>query len=387
MKNLQVSKKLFLLPFAFCLLPILLVGCNPQKRAEKKLQKDTSSVTDFEGSLVFNDVTLDQADEQGRPLWKVQAKKAVYTKDKKTARIQNPTGDLFQDGKLVLQIKAKSGEIQEDGKKVFLNGQIVATDPRNGAVLKGDQLEWRPKEDLLIVRDNLVGTHKQLDATAKEGRYFSRSQQLELIGQVVGTSKDPVLQVRTEHLIWQIPQKMVIGDRPLQINRYKGQTVTDQAFGNSGQVNLNTKTATLKQNVQINSLEPPMQIAGDSVTWDLTTEMVTSDQPLKVFHRQQQVTLTGNQGQVDLKGKVARLNGNVRGVGTRNQSQLQADRVSWNISTEEFDAVGNVTYKQVNPPLHLTGPQAAGRLQDQTVVVTGGGGANSGGRVVTEIIP
>jgi LPS export ABC transporter protein LptC len=390
MKKVASRKKIFLLPIYFLLFTFLVSGCNTEKRTEKKLQKDTSSVTDFEGSLVFQNVTLDQADEQGRPLWKVKAKQAVYTKDKKAARIQNPSGDLFQDGKMVMQITAQSGEVQEDGKKIFLKGQIVATDPRNGAVLKGNELEWRPKEDLLIVRQNLVGTHQKMEATAKEGRYSSRSQQMELLGQIVATSKDPALQIRTEHLVWQIPQQMVVGDRRIQIDRYTGNRVTDQAVGDSGQVNLKTKIATLTKNVQMTSLEPPVQIAGNSVTWNLNTQMVTSDQPVKVVHRQQQVTLTGNRGQVDLKGKVARLVGGVQGVGTRNQSQLYANQVTWNIPTEEFDAQGNVIYhQQVDPPLHLTGSRAVGKFQGQTVVVTGGGGgaSGSGSRVVTEIIP
>ncbi len=389
MKKVASRKKLFLLPIYFLLFAFLVSSCNTEKRTEKKLQKDTSSVTDFEGSLVFQNVTLDQADEQGRPLWKVKAKQAVYTKDKKAARIQNPSGDLFQDGKMVMQITADSGEVQEDGKKIFLKGQIVATDPRNGAVLKGNELEWRPKEDLLIVRQNLVGTHQNMVATAKEGRYFSRSQHMELLGQIVATSKDPAVQMRTEHLVWQIPQQMVVGDRRIQIDRYTGNRVTEQAAGDSGQVNLKTKIATLTKNVQMTSLDPPVQIAGNSVTWDLDTQMVTSDQPVKVVHQQQQVTLTGNRGQVDLKGKVARLVGGVQGVGSRNKSQLYANQVTWNIPTEEFDAQGNVIYhQQVDPPLHLTGSRAVGKFQGQTVVVTGGGGANGGSsRVVTEIIP
>ncbi|MBD2084398.1 LPS export ABC transporter periplasmic protein LptC [Trichocoleus sp. Lan] len=389
MKKVAPRKKLFLLPIYFLLFTFLVSACNTEKRTEKKLQKDTASVTDFEGSLVFQNVTLDQADEKGQPLWKVKAKQAVYTKDKKAARIQNPSGDLFQDGKMIMQITADSGEVQEDGKKIFLKGQIVATDPRNGAVLKGNELEWRPKEDVVIVRQNLVGTHQKMVATAKEGRYFSRSQHMELLGQIVATSKDPAVQMRTEHLVWQIPQQMVVGDRRIQIDRYTGNRVTEQAAGDSGQVNLKTKMATLTKNVQMTSLEPPVQIAGNSVTWNLDTQMVTSDQPVKVVHQQQQVTLTGNRGQVDLKGKVARLVGGVQGVGSRNKSQLYANQVTWNIPTEEFDAQGNVIYhQQVDPPLHLTGSRAVGKFQGQTVVVTGGGGASGGSsRVVTEIIP
>jgi LPS export ABC transporter protein LptC len=172
------------LAFTFCLVTCAsLSACEGKSRTEQKIKQDTAA-TEIEGSLVFKNVTLDQADEKGRPLWKVKAKQATYTKDKKLGRIDNPSGDLYQDGKVVLQVSADTGEIREDGQLVFLKGQITATDTRNGAVFKGDELEWRPKEDLLVVRNNLKGIHPQLQAAAKEGRYFTRKQQVELLGQV-----------------------------------------------------------------------------------------------------------------------------------------------------------------------------------------------------------
>jgi len=62
---------------------------------------------------------------------KVKAEEAIYSKDKKLAQVRKPTGELFQDGKPVYQITAQQGTIQ-DGKQLFLKGQIVATDLRNG---------------------------------------------------------------------------------------------------------------------------------------------------------------------------------------------------------------------------------------------------------------
>ncbi|MEO8891852.1 MAG: LPS export ABC transporter periplasmic protein LptC [Coleofasciculaceae cyanobacterium] len=125
----------------FFLTFVLLSACNSPNRTSKKIKQDTK-VTTIEGSLVFNNVTLDQADEKGHPLWKVKAKQAIYTKDKKSAQIEKPTGDLFQDGKIVLQVSADKGEVQirETGNKIFLRGQIVATDIRNKAVFQGDEL-------------------------------------------------------------------------------------------------------------------------------------------------------------------------------------------------------------------------------------------------------
>lgn len=380
---MSFSSKRFLY-LAFCLFSIsLLPACNSKSQTEKKIKKDTSS-TAIEGTLVFNNVTLEQADEKGRPLWKVKAKQAVYTKDKKLGRIEQPIGDLYQDGQIVLKSSADSGEILENGQIVFLKGKVTATDTRNGAVFNGDELEWRPKEDLLVVRNNLKGSHPQLQATGKEGRYFSRKQQLELIGQVAAISKDPDLQMKTEHLFWQIKEKQVNGDKRIQIERYKDKTVTDRVEADKSEVNLQTKIAILKQNVQVTSVEPPVLMSTNSAVWNINARTVVSDQPVKIVHQKEEVVMTANQGQIDLEKKIANLTGGVQGIGSRNQAKLYSNQLIWDIPTQNVQASGNVIYQQINPPFNLKGATAVGKLQDQSIVVNSGG---SGNRVVTEIIP
>jgi LPS export ABC transporter protein LptC len=369
--------------FALCFLAIaLLSACKSENRTEKKLKQDTAA-TDIEGSLVFKNITLDQADEKGRPLWKVKAKQATYSKDKKVARIEQPSGDLYQDGKVVLQVSAASGEIRQDGKIVLLKGQITATDTRNGAVFKGDDLEWHPKEDLLIVRNNLKGTHPQLQATAKEGRYFTRKQQVELLGQVAAISKDPDLQMKTEHLIWQIKEQRANGEKRIWIERYKAKIVTDRVEADKSQVDLKTKIVTLNQNIQQTSIDPPLLMSSNSAIWNVNAETVVSDQPVRMVQQKENIILTANQGQVDLKQKVATLTGGVQAFGSRNQAKLYANQMKWDIPTQNVQASGNVSYQQVNPPFNTTGPTAVGRLQDQSIVVS----SAPGKRVVTEIIP
>lgn len=356
-----------------------LVACGDQSRIANKVAQDTSPVQNFEIDLTFNDVILEQANEQGRTVWKVNAKQATYSKDKKVAQVQSPTGELFQDGKPVYQISAQQGEIHQDGKQLFLRGQIVATEKRNGVVLRGNELEWRPSEDLLIVRNQLSGTHRQVQAVAQEARAFSRESRIELQGGVVANTTDPALQLRTEHLIWQIREQKLIGDRPVQIDRYKGKKITDRARANYAEVNLKTKNATLKQNATLALLEPPLQVASNSMSWNLNTETVTADQPVRIVHRQQQVTLTAKQSRMDLPKKIVYLTGDVYAVGQRRQS-LKAQALTWYISSQLVEAEGDVIYRQVEPPVSFTGQKAVGKLQDQNIVV-------SGGRVVTEIIP
>lgn len=356
-----------------------LVACGDQSRIANKVAQDTSPVQNFEIDLTFNDVILEQANEQGRTVWKVNAKQATYSKDKKVAQVQSPTGELFQDGKPVYQISAQQGEIHQDGKQLFLRGQIVATEKRNGVVLRGNELEWRPSEDLLIVRNQLSGTHRQVQAVAQEARAFSRESRIELQGGVVANTTDPALQLRTEHLIWQIREQKLIGDRPVQIDRYKGKKITDRARANYAEVNLKTKNATLKQNATLALLEPPLQVASNSMSWNLNTETVTADQPVRIVHRQQQVTLTAKQSRMDLPKKIVYLTGDVYAVGQRRQS-LKAQALTWYISSQLVEAEGDVIYRQVEPPVSFTGQKAVGKLQDQNIVV-------SGGRVITEIIP
>ncbi|MDX2098122.1 MAG: LPS export ABC transporter periplasmic protein LptC [Leptolyngbyaceae cyanobacterium bins.59] len=353
-------------------------ACSP-KRAADQLAKDSATVQATDGSLTFKDVTLQQFDDQGRLLWKVKAKQARYSEDQKIAKIQDPTGELFQDGKLVFQITALQGEVQQDGKKIFLKDKIVATDIRDKVVLRGQELEWLPQKDTLIVRKNLTGTHAQVNASAQEARAFSRARRVEFVGQVVAVTKDPALRLRAEKLLWQLPQQLITSDRPIQVDRYEKQQVSDRASGGRAEVNLKEKTAKLQQNAQVFLISPPVTIGSQALLWNLKAQRIVSEQPITVQHREQQVVMLADRGQLDLTQRIFYFMGNARARG-RDQAQLSSSTLTWLIPKQEVQAEGDVRYRQPNPPFNLTGPQAVGKLQDQTIVI-------SGGRVVTEIIP
>ncbi len=193
-------------PLTITVLVLAVVGCMKQNQV-KEASQDTPQSPVAQNELTFNDVTLEQADEQGRPVWKVKGKQASYSRKQKIAQVQKPSGELFIDGKAVYKISAQQAQIQQDGKHLFLTGQIVATDTINGVVLRGNELEWRPKEDLLIVRKQIRGTYQQVQAFAQEARVNSRTARVDLQGKVVAQASDPVLQMRTTHLIWQVKKQ------------------------------------------------------------------------------------------------------------------------------------------------------------------------------------
>jgi len=361
---------------------LVLSACDPQEKRPQSAEKQAAE-TLLEEGLVFDNATLEQSDPKGQVVWKINAEKAVYTQENKNAQLVNVTGNLYQDGKAIIQIRAKTGEIVEDGKKLFLRKDIVAIDPRNQAVLKGEELEWLPEEDLVIVRTNLKGSDPNMDATAKEGRYSSRTQQMELIGEVKAISKDPPLQLRTEHLLWKVAQKQAIADRKLEIDRYQGKKVTDRVIAGKGNLNLTTKVVTLAGNTELKSIDPLVQIASESAIWNTVARTVIADKPVQVLHKTEQFTVTGNKGFIDLTKQMARMEGGVRGISPRKQANLYANQIIWEIPKHMMRATGNVVYKQVDPPLHLNGPKATANLKTQEIQIA----RTPQTRVVTEIIP
>lgn len=362
-------------------MPLALTGCN-LNRGEKKLAQDAKKLEgeNFDTDLTFNSVTLEDFDKNGDRWWKVKAEQATYSRDQKVARVKKPKGELYQDGKVVLKVTGDGGEVLKDGERIFLRGNIVATDVRDGLVMKGNELEWQPKKDVVFIRNDVTGTRQKVNASAQKGKYLTRQRRLELDGKVAVNSQDPDVKFNTERLVWLVDKQKVIGERPLQVERSENKAVTDRAFANQGEMDLKTRIVTLKQAAKLNIVDPAVEVTGDLINWQVRERMVLSPQPVTINNVKDNVTLTGDQGDLNLKTKLLTLTGNVRGAGGPRQSRLTSDRLLWNLDTQQFQAEGNVTYEQAKPPLNLAGPKANGTLKEQQVVV-------SGGRVVTEFVP
>lgn len=355
-------------------------GCrNQSNRSAEKLAEDSSAAQDLDTNLAFNNITLEEADDQGRTLWKVKAAQAIYTPDQQVAKVKSPTGQLYQDGKPIYRIQAREGEILKSGERILLRGDVVATDTESGAVLRSDQLEWQPKQDVLLLRGNLRGSHPKIKLSAQQGKLFNKQRRAELTGKVNAITEDPKLRLQTEHIIWDIKGEKVIGDRPVLVQRLQGNQATDQANADRAEVDLVKRTAHLQQNARLTILDPPLQVSGNSLIWDVPKQTLVADQPVTAVQRQQQITVTANRGRMELQPKTAYFNGNVN-ASAPNQSKLRADDLTWKIPSQEVTALGNVVYVQSDPPATLRGAKAVGKLQNQKVVV-------SGGRVVTEIVP
>lgn len=339
---------------------------------------------EFERTLTLDDVILEQADEQGKLLWKIKAQQVSYSKDQKMATVKNPVGELYDQGKLLYKVKADTGEFEQNSKRIFLRNNIVATDPNIGLVLKGKELEWIVQQNILVVRNTMTADHAQLQGVAKEIQVFYRQKRAEFWDKATVSSKNPVVKLQSDHIVWQWDQQLLTSNLKTQIERYQNQILTDRGIGETAELNLKTQIAILRKNAQIALSEPPLQISSQELQWNYEKRTISSPQFITIIEREQQITLTANQGWGDLKDNIFYLTGNVVGIGQKRQAQLNANSVTWYVPEQSFTAEGNVVYRQIEPPFNLMGEKAVGKFENDTVVVTGG---NTGTPVVTEIVP
>jgi LPS export ABC transporter protein LptC len=368
------------LSIALLLLCTTASSCGQRDRASERLAEDSAAAQQSTEDLTLANITLQQSDNKGQTLWQVKAEQATYSPDRKTATVTYPNGVLYQDGKPVFRVKSDQGQVEQNGELIRLSGKIVAIDLRSGTVVKGDELDWRPQQDTLVVRNHLVGTHRQLQAMATEARIYSRKHQMEFLGNVVVVTRDPDLRLQGQHFTWLMDQQKVVSDRPAQVQQLAGRQVTGQAQSEQALVDLKAKTIALKQNGQLLLQDPPLQINSNNLFWRLKDQIVNANQPVTVRQHQQNITVTADRGQMDLRQQLVNLTQNVQAAGQRNRSQLSSDRLSWNMKTQDILAQGNVVYTQVNPVTTVKAPRATGKFQGQTIVL-------GGGRVETEIVP
>lgn len=397
MKNLQNKKGLVTLIFplfmsqktaTWALIGVLflsLSACNNNQSSPNSQSESNPEEEVIEERLILENATLNQVNSDGETLWKLEVKKAVYRQDQEKAELEAVKGELYQDGNIFLQIEANQGEIIDNGKQINLQGEVVATDPRNGAVLKSEKLEWSPEDQLLVIPQPLTGSNPRFNVSADQGKYYTGQEELELIGNVEGVADEPPLRLKGKQLNWLIPEDVVQTNQSLQVDRYDSETetITDQVTANSGKVNLDQKMVFLKDNVEFKSSDPPLQAASNAITWDVEKKLLRSEKPIKVVQNEDKITLTGNQGQIDLETEIARFQGGVKGVSESNQAVLFANRLQWNLPTQEMTAKGDVIYQQTNPSLTSKGEEATGILQNKNIVVKG----SKQERVTTEIVP
>ncbi|MDJ0570787.1 MAG: LPS export ABC transporter periplasmic protein LptC [Pleurocapsa sp. MO_192.B19] len=366
----------------YLLLTTFVVSVYGCQASPAKQESPSVSIERLDTKLLLNNAILEQSNALENTVWKIKADSILYSEDQKTAALEQVIGNLLQDGKLIFQISAKSGEVRDNGNIIFLKDEIVASDPRNESVVKTDEVEWRPQENLLLIKQDLTAIHPNLEVSAATGKYFTDIESLEIQGDAIATSNDPGLQLKSDRLVWNIPQDIIESPSAMQIVAYnEDETVTERLVADRAKLNLADKTAILNNNIELISLQPSLQIATDFLTWNYQQRVGSTNQPIEILDRDRQISLTGNQGEINLQQQIARLQNGVKGINQQKPSELYARQLTWKIDTEEITATGNVIYEQADPKARLTGEKAIGILGNNKIVVT-----SDGKKQVTSVI-
>ncbi|NET10853.1 MAG: LPS export ABC transporter periplasmic protein LptC [Symploca sp. SIO2B6] len=382
-QSVWIQQRLFILIFVGVMTAITSAcGGNDSSR---------STDTDVEGDgvelttdLIFDNITLEQSDDQGVLRWRMIADRAVYSQDRRDATVERPSGDIFQrDGEgnqHSYSVEADLGEVKQDGEQLFLKGNVIVTDEETGAVIRGNEMRWIPNSNTIVLRGNVSTDHPDFKMTAQRVTVWVDEDKVEVKGKVKAETADATLQFNGEEVVWLLAEEQVMSDRPVRFQQIEDDAVVGRAQGNQVTYDISTQLATLTNDAVVVLQDPPIKVTGNVLEWSQNDNIVNAPERVTVFNRKEKVTAVGDTAQGDLETQIFQMDGNVIVTAERNQARLRSDELTWTVSDQRIVAEGNVLYRQTDPVFNLKGPRAVGRLEDETIVV-------SGGRVVTEVIP
>lgn len=321
--------------------------------------------------LVLSNATLEQSNHDGQSFWRLQIEKITYSQDNKMATVEGITGNLLENGEIVLKISAERGEVINDGEQIYLQGEILAVDSRNDVEIRGEKLDWKPEDNYLVMTENIEVNHTQLRLTTEEIKYYTNAQILELNNNIIAHTQEPNLNIKTNFLVWQIEEEKVSAPEPITIDRYENETITDRLSADRGEIDLEKKIVVFRNNIDYQSLNPQIQGSAREIIWDYENRIVETDQMIQLVQIDENIRMKGNSGKVDLTENKVYLRNSIYGEAAEDEAKLYADSVVWNLDNQNIDARGNVFYQQLNPPFNFRGDRAQGRLQDKMVKVTG----------------
>ena len=357
-----------------------LSACDRNDRTASVDTEEDDSDVELVTDLIFDNITLEQSDDQGSLRWRMIADQALYSQDRRDATIEKPSGQFFQNDQPAFSVSADQGEVKQDGNKLVLNGNVIITDEDTGATLKGDLMRWIPEDNTIVLLDNISADHPDFKLTAQEITVWIDEDRVTISGEVKAETTDETLQFNGEEVVWFLEEEKITSDRPVRFQQRQGDQITARAQGNEVDYDIRNQVANLNNKAVVVLQDPPLRVTGDALQFNQAQNTVLASQRFTVFHQAEKVKMVANQGRGNLDKQLFKMNGNVIVTAERNQARLRSDQLTWTVPTQGIVAEGNVVYRQTDPIFNLKGPKAVGKLEDETIVV-------SGGRVITEIIP
>ena len=191
---------------------------------------------------------------------------------------------------------------------------------------------------------------------------LEQGETLDIQGRLIATDLQDKTRITTQSLLWRPQQQELILKGNLEFQQPKLQAKAQEAT-----IRLRDNHLALRKNVQVTNQKPALNITGEALDWEWQKGQIQALQPVQIIHPPQQLVVKAGRGQMDFQNQVLRLTQGVDAVNQR--GQLRAQEVEWRIPAQEVTAVGNVFYRQNDPPLTVTGSRADGNLATRQIRV------------------
>jgi LPS export ABC transporter protein LptC len=191
---------------------------------------------------------------------------------------------------------------------------------------------------------------------------LEQGETLDIQGRLIATDLQDKTRITTQSLLWRPQQQELILKGNLEFQQPKIQGKAQEAT-----IRLRDNHLALRKKVQVTNQKPALNITGEALDWEWQKGHIQALQPVQIIHPPQQLVVKAGRGQMDFQNQVLRLTQGVDAVNQR--GQLRAQEVEWRIPAQEVTAVGNVFYRQNDPPLTVTGSRADGNLATRQIRV------------------
>lgn len=191
---------------------------------------------------------------------------------------------------------------------------------------------------------------------------LEQGETLDIQGRLIATDLQDKTRITTQSLLWRPKEQELILKGNLEFQQPKLQAKAQEAT-----IRLRDNHLALRKNVQVTNQKPALNITGEALDWEWQKGQIQALQPVQIIHPPQQLVVKAGRGQMDFQNQALRLTQGVDAVNQR--GQLRAQEVEWRIPAQEVTAVGNVFYRQNDPPLTVTGSRADGNLATRQIRV------------------
>ena len=300
--------------------------------------------------FVFRSLELRQKRPNGEKDWDLTSPEARYEFSRRLVRASRPEGLLYRNNQPAYRIRADRATVINDGQLVLLEGDVQLQQLQGQKVLiKGDRLRWTPPQALLVMEQRPEAIDRLTRIQSERAQLQQRTEDLTLLGNVQlerwnlaptrqqSSKADSV--VRARQTQWNLGSGSLEAQGPvLGQRRGTGHQTLQQLHAK--RLSGDTVKGFLDLIGPVKVLAPDRDGRLDATTtrWLFADDALLNDQPFEASMKDSRLSGRG------FRIAMGQTTVNVLSGCELKQpgDQLKASRCSWNWTTNQIEAQGNV---------------------------------------------